>query len=431
MVPRPTTSPALKRRRCSQEPLPVAANSQLPAKKGVAASNVTRDNLDELVERMTAGAVTPEAWTDAESSDGSSSTSVDDANPKPSLSIHRRTALDRSRKRLRKFFERVAQNSNKPNATPLVDGTLSLLSQRKYLKSWKKFTAYAKKRGYGLAEASEVDTALVNFFNVEYLSGHQAWNGEVTMAALMHYFPNYGRYGTQKIPRAWRNLKGWRKLTPQRSRRPHPLRLWTGMSLDLVARGYAQMAVFIMISLSCYLRPTTAMRIRRCDLIPPQRGISQHWCLLASPEDAGVPGKTGTYDDRFVLDSSYLAGQVLTVLRADGSSACVWAFDWPDFLRQWRLSKARLGVRDLVPYMLRHSGASIDRQSHARLHTEVQKRGIWKQHRSMARYEKGARLGATAATYDLRLRAYLDACDGQLEAALLGRATSFPVVPHG
>jgi hypothetical protein len=49
----------------------------------------------------------------------------------------------------------------------------------------------------------------------------------------------------------------------------------------------------------------------------------------------------------------------------------------------------------------------------------------------MTRYEKGARLGATAATYDLRLRAYLDACDGQLEAALLGRATSFPVVPHG
>ena len=51
---------------------------------------------------------------------------------------------------------------------------------------------------------------------------------------------------------------------------------------------------------------------------------------------------------------------------------------------------------------------------------EVKKRGNWKQDRSVARYEKAARLNATMMTYSLPLQAYLHRCAGLAEAAFRG-----------
>ena len=59
-----------------------------------------------------------------------------------------------------------------------------------------------------------MDSALVEFLNHLFLLGLQAWEGERLIAALLFFWPEFGRYGGSKIPRSWRCVKGWRRVTP-------------------------------------------------------------------------------------------------------------------------------------------------------------------------------------------------------------------------
>ncbi len=54
---------------------------------------------------------------------------------------------------------------------------------------------------------------------------------------------------------------------------------------------------------------------------------------------------------------------------------------------------ADLQVDGLVPYSLRHAGASKDALCKIRTLREIQKRGRWRAHRSITRYEQGGRVG--------------------------------------
>ena len=62
---------------------------------------------------------------------------------------------------------------------------------------------------------------------------------------------------------------------------------------------------------------------------------------------------------------------------------------------------------------------------------EVKRRGGWKQDRSMARYEKSARLTQTFGMYSAALKAYLDQAESLVEAAVRGEVQRFPAPPGG
>ena len=69
--------------------------------------------------------------------------------------------------------------------------------------------------------------------------------------------------------------------------------------------------------------------------------------------------KTGTHDDSILLDRPYLVSWILLVLKAvtDGHlDGHLFEFNYTDFLEQFRISRNRLGLDDLVPYQMRHSG---------------------------------------------------------------------------
>jgi len=389
------------------------------------------ESLELLIQRVAHGHNNAGEWTEAEESEDTSSES--DQQQRPQAATRVRLATIRSKRRVKQFLAKIEANSQSLLRTPLEDAPLTTLSQARYRKSWNKFLSYLKKRDVVPEGAAAVDAALVAYFNVSFLSGEQAWQGEVCMAALCHFYPQYGKYGDLKVPRAWRALRGWRRLTPQQSRRPHPLLLWQGMCVDLIARGHLQMAVYVMVSLSGYLRPSEAYRLRRCDLIPPCRGVSETWSLLVNPAETGITSKTGTVDDSISLDSEYMTAwceAIFMALRRDGSTEPLWSFDWPSFLVEFRACRRRFGVPELVPYQLRHSGASIDRSKRWRSLAEVKKRGNWKQDRSVARYEKAARLNATMMTYSPVLQSYLHRCASRAEAAFRGSVRDFPHPPH-
>ena len=272
--------------------------------------------------------------------------------------------------------------------------------------------------------AHDVDTSMVKYFNIMFLIGKQPTFGEYTLAAWMHTDPNYSRLGSQKLPRAWRAVRGWKKLSPHRTRRPQSMPIWAAMAWRMVVHHERQMGVFLLTCLSSYCRPGELMSLRRCDLIPPVKGTTKAWSLLLFPEEELRESKTGQFNDSISLDSvslSFLTKDYIKMHQPQ-SVCCAWSFTYPEFLQEWKRCTEELGLQrlDLVPYQLRHSGPSIDLARGTRSLGEAQKRGRWAGVKSMNRYERRGRLGQDYQTLTESQKSTFEIAEKSLEAIFSG-----------
>ena len=266
--------------------------------------------------------------------------------------------------------------------------------------------------------------------NACFWQGHQAHRGEKLLASFMHSNPSFGRLGSRKLPRSWRALKGWRRLCPSHSRRPWPLAVWCVIACELRRMGHTRMAVYTMVALSTYARPSELLRCTTYSLVPPVRSATAEWTLLLSPEHLEHPGKTGEYDLSVSLDSSYLKPWCLSVfnlLKKQEPTAPLWDFSYGEYVKAFSLAAQRLGVQ-LSPYQMRHSGPSVDRANGWRTPLEIQKRGGWKSAKSMMRYEKSGKLGAAFLDLSSKMRQHAQWCEEHLGDVILGRKAA-PALP--
>ncbi len=82
--------------------------------------------------------------------------------------------------------------------------------------------------------------------------GSAAWLVAVSdLAALMMLEPEFSQMGRRRVPRAWRALRGWKKLTPTVTRKPLPWPFWCGIAL-VMGKHRATMAVFVLMCVSGY-----------------------------------------------------------------------------------------------------------------------------------------------------------------------------------
>ena len=126
------------------------------------------------------------------------------------------------------------------------------------------------------------------------------------------------------------------------------------------------------------------------------------------------------------LDSKRLdfLDPVLRMLSKKPGDESLFGYDYPSFTKVFQTAARRIGLK-LVPYLCRHSGASIDRSKKLRSQEEVQKRGRWSQLASVRRYEKHGRLNETWKSLSDAQRLYFETCADELENALLhGRLPS-------
>ena len=219
-------------------------------------------------------------------------------------------------------------------------------------------------------------------------------------------------------------------MVPSRSRRPQPLALWCALANQMIVHNFVEMAAFTLICVSAYLRPCEAVGLRRRCLVAPAPGVSQTWSLLVCPDEYLVATKTGDADDSIAMDSTWLQwlAPILSILAEGGKGKCVWNFGYPAYVREFRSALARLRVTGVVPYMMRHSGPSIDRSRGWRSQDEVQKRGRWKPHRSLTRCEKHATWGHTMLGYTAVQQAHFIGCEAHIADTVLGM--KHPVVAH-
>ena len=111
--------------------------------------------------------------------------------------------------------------------------TIANKSQLRYDSSLRSFLVFAEEKSLVLTTGTEWDEALVMFMNRRLFEGHQAYVGECLICAVMNKLPEFSKGGSRSLPRAWKCVKDWRRLTPGRSRRAWPWAFWAGMATHL------------------------------------------------------------------------------------------------------------------------------------------------------------------------------------------------------
>ena len=335
----------------------------------------------------------------------------------------------KSRNRLKKYVGEIMEASSM-GLSLLEQKAIGERAGKYYMQEYQSLIKFANSLRLSLKTPTELDSCLNRYFNHLFLQGQPAHRGDKILATVMHHLPQYGRQGTQKLPHSWRALKGWRRLAPGSSRKAYPLSVWAAISCEMQRRGYLQMALFTMMALSAYCRPGELLRCRVYSLVRPSPMITEFWTLLLNPEERPERSKVGEYDDSVALDSPYLKswGPILMRQLTDRDPELpLWNFDYSHYSKVFSLTVDCLGI-DMTPCQLRHSGPSIDRSRNLRSLEEVQKRGRWKSHKSVARYEKSARLAANFQALLPSLQHHCLIAEQQLGAVMLGRARA-PMPP--
>ncbi|CAE8693166.1 unnamed protein product [Polarella glacialis] len=354
----------------------------------------------------------------------STSSGSDSSGSEAALGARKEQVLKkRTKHRLVKYLARMEGQAEEDGLTFLEQAAIGLKVRQQYTKDLQAFLDDAARARLPLVTDGQTDEALVKYFNKEYLAGSQAHLGNRVMAAFLDRWPEFGRLGKRKTPRAWRALKGWRRLTPGKSRKAHALPVWAAITWRMIVRQQVRMGIFNLVQVSTYARPGELICLTRSSLIPPTQGVTKYWSLLLSPEEKVERSKTGSSDDSLLLDSPWLQwlGPALHVMKQGPAEENLWGFDYPQYVKQFRNCCQDLQIH-VVPYQARHSGPSIDRARVLRTQDEVQKRGRWASRKSLARYEKAARLASTYNQLSLLQRTLFQACEDHIEAIVLGRA---------
>jgi integrase len=219
-----------------------------------------------------------------------------------------------------------------------------------------------------------------------------------------------------------KSLRGWKRVTPSRSRSPEPFSVWCAICNMMTAMGASHMAMFLMMGLHTYLRPHQLLSLTGSCLHQPSRGICRFWTVLVHPQGGPTVSKIGEYDVSVVLDGqrfSFLNVAYAALKQRRKPDEKVFLFSYPQYTKVFNAVTKALNIRNLVPYQTRHSGASTDAADACRSMEEIQKRGQWRQSRSVARYDKDAKLTSAFAKHSSELQSHAVSCERVIEGIIL------------
>ena len=272
--------------------------------------------------------------------------------------------------------------------------------------------AFMSRHGLFARPPARLDEALSDYADWAYLSGEKAEHGDKLKAALAALFPLLMPPGKLVHPLFDRSLRGWRRVAPTFARTGYPEGVSYAISGQLMQMGKFSEALLNATCFSTYLRPSSALGLRTCDLIPPPPGGGSasvmRWTLLVAPTEREEATKTGDYDMAVVLDDTrepelgrMLQAQAQRMRAAHPSTEKdedgqipLWEFTARSYVASWREAVAALGLQQIctTPYQARHGGPSRDIQSRLRTEAEVAARGWWKTAASVRNYAKPSRM---------------------------------------
>mmetsp|Transcript_1875 Transcript_1875/g.4097 ORF Transcript_1875/g.4097 Transcript_1875/m.4097 type:complete len:437 (+) Transcript_1875:86-1396(+) len=326
----------------------------------------------------------------------------------------------RSIARYRKYWRQGADGSN---------GGPSMLEQRsvtpgvrqRYERMVTGLQTFATDKGLKLKEPPQVDEAIVQYMHKLFFEGADVSTGTYLLVGYQALHPQYSRTGELQLPRSVQALKGWKKLSPPRSRVATSAFVVSAIAAELTRRGLLQMALWVLLGFGCYLRPASNLKLRRGSLLPPVAAATSKWGLLLHPSEYNERSKTGTQDDSLLWDNKEYPWleHFFPQLCAGDQSLPLWDFGYPELTARLREVTETLQV-SFVPYQLRHAGPSWDRLKNYRSLAEVQKRGLWQSFRSVVRYEKHTVMLAAYRKLPAKTRHHCEEVHRRLQFILQG-----------
>ncbi|CAK0892251.1 unnamed protein product, partial [Prorocentrum cordatum] len=250
---------------------------------------------DEIPGRLARapGPADPGVPADIEGEDGSESDDSSDPEERAATAARQRALRRRGKNHVRQCFSALmgaARSVTEAAATQCRQRALAFLS-------WGPFSEAV------LEAPARLNVALADFMNREFEQGHKGWRGEKPLAGIIFHSPRYGKNGYDKLPRTLRALKGWRRASPSRSRRPLTVGMWVSIVVEIARLGFLMAAVLTLIMVEGYLRPGEMLGLTPASFLPPAPGGVATWALLLFPQEGNLRSKTGESDDSIPLDS--------------------------------------------------------------------------------------------------------------------------------
>ena len=245
------------------------------------------------------------------------------------------------------------------------------------------------------------DSALASYMDVLFAEGASASQGQKMLAALLWREPWLGRLAGGRMSRCRQALRGWRRIQPPGARLPIPYPVVHAIAMRFFHAKQPEFALLTLVMVELYARPSEPFRLRGRDVVAPVPGAGPahaHASVVLHPFEAGVPSKTHEFDEALLLDlprQAALGEALVRLSQKRGPDQLLFTVLPADYFAALRIAEDALNLKALGalhPYRLRHTGASHDFASKARDMQSIQRRGRWKDKRSMRRYEKGGRL---------------------------------------
>ncbi|CAK0840930.1 unnamed protein product, partial [Prorocentrum cordatum] len=230
---------------------------------------------------------------------------------------------------------------------------------------------------------SVVDAAPVHYTNGLPEEKRGANRGDVLLSALLHFQPQYGKFGISRPPRAWRALKG-------------------------------------------------LLTIQRRDLAKPVKGGVDEWFLILSPGSRGATRKNRAQDEGIRLANKLCPWlpRVASSLAPGTPVSRVSPHSHPELVAEPNRTRARLGHHSPVRYQGRHAGASVDLRGRHRDHPELMKRREWQYKSSPKWCENAVSSNLSVSMLMPTQAAQFKKTDAQLEALSFNRVAAQPFVPR-
>jgi len=297
------------------------------------------------------------------------------------------------------LFGQERRDREPGGATVTENRSVSSSTRVRYSEAISPFLIWALKNHLQVGTDEGLTDAAANDFAEDlFFSGNGVEKAEVLLAAILWKFPGLRRGTSKPLPRLRRNIHGWKKVHPPKTRKPIP-RLGVALIVDaLIRAGHLRLGIGVWASLEFYLRPGELFGIRMCDIHPPNPVLGaggRKLTLHLHPEEMGVPSKTGVFDSSLALDldrDAPLAAVLTTLAQTRPRDEYLVPLDYQPASRYFAAAVRTSGLSLLAPvlYSMRHSGPSQDIHDGLRDLRAVKARGRWAADSSVRRYEKGA-----------------------------------------
>ncbi|CAE7232165.1 unnamed protein product, partial [Symbiodinium sp. CCMP2592] len=339
-------------------------------------------------------------------------------------------AIPRKLKKERRRAARQSMNRSLESQTILQQASVSPECLARYKRHWEEMEPMMLDGRGRLRALARIDQALAEHLEDLYRDGEDLATARYAVAAALFFRPELGSPAMTHLPKVKQSLAGWSKLCPPRSRLPIPYAVVALLALHALSLGLLEIAIYLLLTFSLYMRPSEGLRLRKKDVVRPssrQAGF-QHWSVVLHPLEVGVCSKTQEFDECLQLDLPYhqpLGPATYKLLRLHQKRGEEHIFtitleNVTQFLERAQIELELKGLGELQPYRLRHGGASHDFVSKLRDLASIQMRGRWRSQSSVRRYQKGGRLTQLMQTLTPHVKRAAESAVRKLPAALAG-----------